>query len=79
MRTTTPSLLQQISVPQEPACTLQTHANTAQSFHDQCRQQHRWSSRASRVAESVNGLLVHRFATTLVLIGAPVLILAKLV
>ncbi len=78
MRTTTPSLLQQMSVPEGSSSPLKPQGPVAPSYHAQCHQQHRWSSYANSAIESINGVLAPRFATTLLLVGIPTLVLLKL-
>lgn len=79
MHSTTATPAQRSLLQQDIEALLLAHSLSACSFHADCRGQYRWAGRARDLAEWIDSLLAHRFATTLVLIGVPALVIATLV
>jgi hypothetical protein len=79
MHSTTATPAQRSALPQDTESLLLAHSLSAFNFHADCREQYRWGARARDLAEWIDSVLAHRFATTLVLIGVPALAIATLV
>jgi hypothetical protein len=79
LSTTSPLLVPHGLLFEDTESLLQEHAASAGSFHADCRDGYRWRGRALGWAELIDGLLARRFVTTLLLVGAPALVIAILV
>jgi len=79
LSTTTPLHTSSSALFHDVESLLREHAASAGPFHADCRQRYRWHGRALGWAELIDGVLAHRFVTTLLLVGVPALSIAILV
>jgi hypothetical protein len=77
MHTATLNPLLELPARLDPA-TLQAHALSASGFHEVCRVEYRWHNHMTSRLEWLDSVLARRFATTLVLVGIPALLIALL-